>query len=188
MLALCRRWLSGDQLRQASSPGAGAWLAHLLIRQGAAGQCLFHKSICDRCYSPFLQLKEYLISWGAFPWLVCLRFAALHLALMWTSEWKLVMQWIKSLVAVSTEIFNGDAALQSTDYFPAEFYSCKGLLAQHVRGNGVGTFSPGALQRAKFTLLSRVQGLQTGGSQRRSKAYLSLALKCRALRVALAMI
>lgn len=124
MLALCRRWLSGDQLRQASSPGAGAWLSHLLIRQGAAGQCLFHISIWW-CCSPFPQLKEYLHSWGAFPWLVCLRLTALHFVPTWRSEWKLVMQWIKSLVAVSTEIFNRDVALQRIDYFSAEFYSCK---------------------------------------------------------------
>lgn len=175
MLALCRRWLSGDQLRQASSPGAGAWLAHLLIRQGAAGQCLFHKSICDRCYSPFLQLKEYLISWGAFPWLVCLRFAALHLALMWTSEWKLVMQWIKSLVAVSTEIFNGDAALQSTDYFPAEFYSCKGFTGTACKREWGGNIFPRSFAESKIYITLQSPG---AADRRKSEKEQSIPFPC----------
>lgn len=177
MLVLCRRWLSGDQLCQASSPGAGAWLSHLLIGQGAAGQCLFHRSNWW-CYSPCPQLKECLHSWGTFPWFVCFRFTAFHFVQTWMSEWKLVMQWIKSLVAVSTEIFNRDAALQNTDYFPAEFYSCKGFTATVGRREWGGNVFPQELCRESLKLLSRVQGLQRGGIQRRSKADSSLSVSC----------
>lgn len=98
------------------------------------------------------------------------------------------MQWIKSLVAVSTEIFNRDAALQRTEYFPAEFYSWKRFTGTVGRREWGGNVFPQELWRENLKLLSRVQGLQTGGIQRRSKADPSLALTCHGLRLGLATI
>lgn len=65
------------------------------------------------------------------------------------------MQWIKSLVAVSTQIFNRDAAKQSTDYFPAESYSCKGFTGKVSRKEWGGIVFPQELCRESLKWLSR---------------------------------